>query len=124
MYIQLPNITLKNSPSMLSVTAGYICVLHVEVGFKGLSNFFNKCVAYVCSTRTMKPSHPVSCAIQDHSFDALTNIVGLGAALLANQFYWWIDPVGAMVLAVYTIYEWSRTVLENAGTCCRLQLKL
>lgn len=83
-----------------------------------------KSVVYVCSTRTMKPSHSVSHAIQDHSFDALTNIVGLGAALLANQFYWWIDPVGAMVLAVYTIYEWSRTVLENAGTCCRLQLKL
>lgn len=83
-----------------------------------------KSVVCVCSDRTMKPSHSVAHAIQDHSFDALTNIVGLGAALLANQFYWWIDPVGAMVLAVYTIYEWSRTVLENAGTCCRLQLKL
>jgi cation diffusion facilitator family transporter len=51
---------------------------------------------------------------QDHCFDALTNLVGLGAALLANRYYWWIDPVGALLLAVFTIFEWSRTVLENA----------
>jgi hypothetical protein len=56
--------------------------------------------------------------MQDHNFDMLTNIAGLGAALLADQFYWWIDPVGAMILAIYTIVEWSKTVLENAGTLC------
>lgn len=52
----------------------------------------------------------------DHGFDALTNIVGLAAALLANRYYWWIDPIGALVLAVYTIVEWSKAVLENAGS--------
>jgi hypothetical protein len=35
--------------------------------------------------------------------------------LLANKYYWWIDPLGALVLALYTIFEWSKTVLENAG---------
>lgn len=38
------------------------------------------------------------------------------AALLANRYYWWIDPIGALVLAVYTIVEWSKAVLENAGS--------
>ena len=42
--------------------------------------------------------------------------MGLLAAVIANQFYWWIDPVGAIVLAVYTITNWSGTVMENAGT--------
>jgi len=56
--------------------------------------------------------------MQDHNFDMLTNIAGLGAALLADQFYWWIDPAGAMILAIYTIVEWSKTVLENAGNLC------
>lgn len=51
---------------------------------------------------------------KDHYFDVLTNVVGLGSALLANWFYWWIDPVGAIILAVYTIVNWSQTVLENA----------
>eukprot|EP00850_Spirogloea_muscicola_P023648 SM000374S13844 [mRNA] locus=s374:38452:40206:- [translate_table: standard] len=52
----------------------------------------------------------------DHFFDVMTNGVGLAAALLAQKFYWWIDPVGAIVLAVYTIYNWSTTVVENGAS--------
>ncbi|PSS13773.1 Metal tolerance protein [Actinidia chinensis var. chinensis] len=51
---------------------------------------------------------------KDHYFDVVTNIVGLVAAILGDEFYWWIDPVGAIILAVYTITNWSGTVLENA----------
>ncbi|KAF5447965.1 hypothetical protein F2P56_033475 [Juglans regia] len=51
---------------------------------------------------------------QDHFFDVITNVVGLVAAVLGDEFYWWIDPVGAIILAVYTITNWSKTVLENA----------
>ncbi|KAI3843531.1 hypothetical protein MKX03_018120 [Papaver bracteatum] len=36
------------------------------------------------------------------------------AAVLGDRFYWWVDPVGAIALAVYTITNWSGTVLENA----------
>lgn len=31
------------------------------------------------------------------------------------MFVWWIDPSGALILAIYTITNWSGTVLENAG---------
>ncbi|PRQ44432.1 putative cation efflux protein [Rosa chinensis] len=51
---------------------------------------------------------------KDHYFDVVTNVVGLVAAVLGDEFYWWIDPVGAIVLALYTISNWSGTVLENA----------
>ncbi|PKI42903.1 hypothetical protein CRG98_036701 [Punica granatum] len=51
---------------------------------------------------------------KDHYFDVVTNVVGLIAAVLGDQFYWWIDPSGAIVLAIYTISNWSGTVLENA----------
>ncbi|KAL5995419.1 Metal tolerance protein 4 [Asimina triloba] len=51
---------------------------------------------------------------QDHYFDVVTNVVGLVAAVLGDKFYWWIDPVGAIILALYTISNWSGTVLENA----------
>lgn len=54
---------------------------------------------------------------QDHYFDVVTNVVGLAAAVLGDRFYWWIDPIGAIVLAVYTISNWSGTVWENAGLC-------
>lgn len=52
--------------------------------------------------------------VKDHYFDVVTNIVGLIAAVLGNKFYWWIDPAGAILLAVYTIINWSGTVVENA----------
>ncbi|KAJ4972579.1 hypothetical protein NE237_005753 [Protea cynaroides] len=51
---------------------------------------------------------------EDHYFDVVTNVVGLVAAVLGDKFYWWIDPVGAIILAIYTISNWSKTVLKNA----------
>ncbi|XP_059278416.1 metal tolerance protein 4-like [Lycium ferocissimum] len=51
---------------------------------------------------------------KDHYFDVVTNVVGLIAAVLGDKFYWWIDPIGALILAFYTITNWSGTVLENA----------
>ncbi|XP_035539547.1 metal tolerance protein 11-like isoform X1 [Juglans regia] len=53
---------------------------------------------------------------QDHFFDVITNIIGLIAALLAKYIDDWMDPVGAIVLALYTIRTWSLTVLENVNS--------
>ncbi|XP_022743164.1 metal tolerance protein 11-like [Durio zibethinus] len=53
---------------------------------------------------------------QDHFFDVITNIIGLVAVLLANYIDDWIDPVGAIVLALYTIRTWSMTVLEKVNS--------
>uniref|UniRef100_M4CLF2 Uncharacterized protein n=1 Tax=Brassica campestris TaxID=3711 RepID=M4CLF2_BRACM len=53
---------------------------------------------------------------QDHFFDVITNIIGLIAVILANYFDNWMDPVGAIILALYTIRTWSMTVLENVNS--------
>lgn len=53
---------------------------------------------------------------QDHFFDVITNVIGLIAALLANYVVNWMDPVGAIILALYTIRTWSMTVLENVNS--------
>ncbi|PSS33369.1 Metal tolerance protein [Actinidia chinensis var. chinensis] len=53
---------------------------------------------------------------QDHFFDVITNTIGLIAALLANYISDWMDPVGAIILASYTIRTWSLTVLENVNS--------
>ncbi|KAI3881547.1 hypothetical protein MKX03_035625 [Papaver bracteatum] len=50
---------------------------------------------------------------QDHFFDVITNSVGLAAAVLAIRFFWWIDPTGAIIIALYTMGTWAKTVLEN-----------
>ncbi|KAI5007237.1 hypothetical protein ZWY2020_047185 [Hordeum vulgare] len=67
-------------------------------------------LALYCRTFT---NEIVKAYAQDHIFDVITNIIGLVAALLANYFEGWIDPVGAIILAIYTIRTWSMTVLEN-----------
>ncbi|WOL02620.1 metal tolerance protein 4 [Canna indica] len=51
---------------------------------------------------------------KDHYFDVVTNVLGLAAAILGDKYYWWIDPSGAIILAIYTITNWSGTVWENA----------
>ncbi|CAA6656840.1 unnamed protein product [Spirodela intermedia] len=53
---------------------------------------------------------------QDHFFDVVTNIIGLLAALLSSYVRHWIDPVGAIILSLYTIRTWSTTVLENVNS--------
>jgi len=53
---------------------------------------------------------------KDHYFDVVTNVVGLAAAVLGDKFFWWIDPAGAIALALYTIINWSITVFENAAS--------
>ncbi|XP_022943489.1 metal tolerance protein 9-like [Cucurbita moschata] len=50
---------------------------------------------------------------QDHFFDVITNSIGLATALLAIKFYWWLDPLGAILIALYTISNWAKTVMEN-----------
>ncbi|KAK6934748.1 Cation efflux protein [Dillenia turbinata] len=50
---------------------------------------------------------------QDHFFDVITNSVGLATAVLAIHFHWWIDPTGAILIALYTICTWTKTAIEN-----------
>lgn len=50
---------------------------------------------------------------QDHFFDVVTNSIGLVTAVLAVRFYWWIDSTGAIMIALYTISTWAKTVVEN-----------
>ncbi|KAF3792469.1 Metal tolerance protein 10 [Nymphaea thermarum] len=50
---------------------------------------------------------------KDHFFDVVTNSIGLATAILAVRFLWWIDPTGAILIALYTMSTWAKTVLEN-----------
>ncbi|XP_052208710.1 metal tolerance protein 10-like [Diospyros lotus] len=50
---------------------------------------------------------------QDHLFDVITNSVGLVTAVLAVKYSWWIDPTGAIIIALYTMGTWAKTVVEN-----------
>lgn len=50
---------------------------------------------------------------QDHRNDVVTNSVGLVSAMLGDRMVFWIDPFGAILLAVYIIYNWAETAIEQ-----------
>ena len=50
---------------------------------------------------------------QDHRNDVITNTFGLIAAIIGDRLYYWVDPLGAMILAAYIVKNWSVTALEN-----------
>ncbi|XP_058071306.1 metal tolerance protein 10-like [Magnolia sinica] len=49
----------------------------------------------------------------DHFFDVITNSTGLAMTVLAIRYYWWMDPSGAILIALYTMGTWARTIVEN-----------
>lgn len=47
---------------------------------------------------------------QDHFFDVITNSIGLATALLAIKFYWWLDPLGAILVSCpHTVFIYVST---------------
>ncbi|KAH9312865.1 hypothetical protein KI387_027900, partial [Taxus chinensis] len=86
---------------------------HWVVGIMVSVTIVKLALVIYCQTFT---NEIVKAFAQDHFFDVITNTIGLFAAVLASTFYWWIDPSGAIVLALYTIRTWSNTVLENVNS--------
>ena len=46
---------------------------------------------------------------KDHRNDVIINLVGMLTSILGSQVRWWIDPMGAIILAVFLIWSWLRT---------------
>jgi divalent metal cation (Fe/Co/Zn/Cd) transporter len=46
---------------------------------------------------------------QDHRNDLLLNSTGILFGLLADYFAWWIDPFGAILIAILILWSWSMT---------------
>lgn len=105
--IQAVEQLLKNEPvdKMTSEQLIWLCVVMGMATTVKLALFL-----YCRSSR----NEIVRAYAKDHYFDVVTNVVGLLAAILGDMFYWWIDPAGAIALAIYTIVNWSGTVMENA----------
>lgn len=47
---------------------------------------------------------------QDHFFDVITNSIGLAATVLAVRYYWWIDPVGAIIVSTQPLLIYFRVI--------------
>ncbi|KAF9361435.1 hypothetical protein BGX26_003179 [Mortierella sp. AD094] len=64
--------------------------------------------------RTMKDSPSVLALAQDHLNDVVFNIFSIAFPIVGQYLgLWWLDAVGAFILSVYIIVEWTGTCLHN-----------
>ncbi|KAJ3098790.1 hypothetical protein HDU96_010937 [Phlyctochytrium bullatum] len=50
---------------------------------------------------------------QDHLNDLVLNAFGIGLSVLGNYVVWWIDPSGAILIALLILRSWSGTAMEH-----------
>ncbi|KCV72403.1 hypothetical protein H696_01799 [Fonticula alba] len=50
---------------------------------------------------------------QDQRNDVLVNSVALGSAALGTYVWPYLDPIGSILIALYTVYNWGSTCLEQ-----------
>lgn len=87
----------------LSITAVSILVVNVVV--KAILWFW-------CAS--IKGSSSVEALAYDHENDVVFTIASTLFPLAGNWLGWnWLDPVGAILLSIYIIYEWMHVLLQN-----------
>ncbi|KAJ3172231.1 hypothetical protein HDU88_007049 [Geranomyces variabilis] len=64
-----------------------------------------------CVTLSQYPSAKI--LAQDHRNDVVLNAVGITLSILGSKFKWYLDPIGAIVIAVLILRSWAGTALEH-----------
>ncbi|KAJ9104450.1 hypothetical protein QFC21_001945 [Naganishia friedmannii] len=59
--------------------------------------------------RLMKSSYPS----WGNSNDCFVNAFGIGMSAAGAKIVWWIDPMGAIIIAVCIMFSWGRTIYEQ-----------
>ena len=78
-----------------------ICVIGVTI--------VAKCILFVYCRTVNNPS--ALALADDHRNDILTNTFGLCMSIVGYYYFWWLDPVGGIVLSFYIMLNWFFTLL-------------
>lgn len=72
-----------------------------------------KCILYVLCRRVDNPS--VQALAEDHRNDILSNAVALMFGFMGTYVQGWLDPVGALLIVVVIIVNWTQAGKEQVG---------
>eukprot|EP01113_Clastostelium_recurvatum_P020544 TRINITY_DN2431_c0_g1_i1.p1 TRINITY_DN2431_c0_g1~~TRINITY_DN2431_c0_g1_i1.p1 ORF type:complete len:487 (+),score=125.19 TRINITY_DN2431_c0_g1_i1:53-1462(+) len=64
-----------------------------------------------CRTLTYSPS--AMALAEDHRNDLIVNTTGLTLAILAQHLAWWLDPSGALIVAVVILRSWTMQAYQQ-----------
>lgn len=73
--------------------------------------FVKFCLFIICNKYRNDPSTRV--LAQDHRNDCLSNSIALLCAFCAEKFWLYLDPIGAILVALYIAITWYRTGREH-----------
>ncbi|EYC15600.1 hypothetical protein Y032_0036g3238 [Ancylostoma ceylanicum] len=65
----------------------------------------------ICQKYKTDPS--IRVLAMDHRNDCLSNTVALACAWLATTFWYYLDPIGAILVSIYILYTWVNTGWEH-----------
>ncbi|KAK5979845.1 Cation diffusion facilitator family transporter [Trichostrongylus colubriformis] len=82
----------------VSLTSASIMVATVIVKF----TLFSICQKY-------KSDPSIAVLAMDHRNDCLSNTVALACAWLGNLYWYYLDPIGAILVSIYILYTWVST---------------
>lgn len=98
-------LTSGTAPEEIGLSVQALIILGVNVVVKAALWFW-------CAS--IKGSSSVEALAYDHENDVVFTIASTLFPVVGNFMGWnWLDPVGAIILSVYIIYEWMNVLLEN-----------
>ncbi|KAF1807481.1 cation efflux family-domain-containing protein [Mucor lusitanicus] len=101
----IEKLTTGTAPEQIDLSMSALIILGVNVVVKALLWFW-------CTT--IKGSSSVEALAYDHENDVVFTIASTLFPLVGNYMGWnWLDPVGAILLSIYIIYEWMGVLIEN-----------
>jgi len=89
----------------IHLTVGPLAVLGITLVVK--FSLWMYCRAYG------RYSASLSALAMDHRNDVVTNSFGTGTALLGNYIFWYVDPIGGILIGFYIMYNWFTTGFEH-----------
>ncbi|KAK8031064.1 cation efflux family protein [Apiospora arundinis] len=87
-----------------------IPIVFVAVAIVAKSSMMVYCLAY-----RKYPS--VHVFFIDHRNDIVVNIFGLVMSVVGNRVVWYLDPIGAICIALLILFSWVSNAFEQVETC-------
>lgn len=75
--------------------------------------FLTKFALFIFCFSIRKQSSQVQVLFEDHRNDLFVNGFGIFTSAAGAKIIWWLDPMGAMIIATCIILSWTKTVYEQ-----------
>lgn len=86
--------------------------LHIiPLSFVGVAIFSKFCLFCYCFWLRRYPAAHIF--FIDHRNDLAVNIFGLIMSIVGDRFVWYLDPVGAICIALLILFSWVSTAFDN-----------